>query len=175
MLDPRNDPFEPSPILLGSIFALPKGWRELLLYGRFIHHLCPSQEVCRQRFLVKEVNKEEKCRRCRCTHDAALLESIGGKEEPKCRPPTGSPDHAQLRRMCEQQGCRCFFGLRYKIALRALETLESRYRTGEKRTEPAAQTNHRSPSSSLLRKSGLSIPTSQRTVYVSAVANINAG
>ena len=174
MLNPGNDPFEPSPIFLRSIFAFPKGWRKFLLYGRFVHYLRPSQEVCRQRFLVKEVN-EEKSRGCRCTHDTTLLESIGGKEEPKCCPSTGTLDHAQLRRMCEQQGCRCFFGLRYKTALRALEILESQYRTGEKRTEPAAQTSHRSPSSSLLRKSCLVIPTSQRTVYVSAVANIDAG
>lgn len=46
---------------------------------------------------------------------------------------------------------------------------------GGKRTEPAAQTSHRSPSKSLLRKSCLVIPTSQRAVYVSAATSIDAG
>ena len=50
-----------------------------------------------------------------------------------------------------------------------------RHHRREKRTEPAAQTSHRSPSSSLLRKSCLVIPVSHRTVYARAVTSIEAG
>jgi hypothetical protein len=56
MFDPRNDPFKPFPIFLRLILAFPKRWREFLLYRRFVHHLCPPQEIRRQRFLAKRVN-----------------------------------------------------------------------------------------------------------------------
>lgn len=62
-----------------------------------------------------------------------------------------------------------------KKSLARIRNPRKPYRAGEKRTEPAAQTSHRSPSSSLLRKSCLAIPASQRAVYANAVTSIDAG